>query len=189
MGDRKLPVDYPGCTHGYVVAIEEYLTPFARDRGWSIADLVAWMNANGYSQILEKDVACGYSNTLGYDAINKAGVESYDDPIRVDVCEKVAEHAASVAAPTRSTGWYLPSLQEMKMLHENLDNVNESLSAARGKTVAKTYINGISEEKDQYYWHSTYNSVSFYPFDMNLGDTNMQALESAELPVRIILAF
>ena len=189
MGDLKLPVDYPGCTHGYVVAIEEYLTPFARDRGWSRADLVAWMNANGYSQILEKDVACGYSNTLGYDAINKAGVESYDDPIRVDVCEKVAEHAASVAAPTLSTGWYLPSLQEMKMLHENLDNVNESLSAARGKTVAKTYINGISEEKDQYYWHSTYNSVSFYPFDMNLGDTNMQALESAELPVRIILAF
>ena len=197
MGDLKLPVDHPDCTHGFVVSTAEYLTAHSLDRSWSRADLVTWMNDNGFTQILSKDAACGYSNTLGYDALNKAGVMSYDDQIRVDVCGKVVEHAASVAAPALSSGWYLPSLQEMKMLHGDIEKVNESLSAAGGKTIAKTYINEIVygdgsvhyEDKDQYYWHSTFNQDSFFPFDMNLGDTKTQAGESSELPVRIILAF
>ena len=197
MGDLKLPVDYPDCTHGFVVSTAEYLTPHSLDRNWGRADLVTWMHNNGYTQILSKDAACGYSNTLSYDALNKAGVESYGDQIRVDVCGKVAEHAASVVAPALSTGWYLPSLQEMKMLHEGLETVNESLSAAGGQTIAKTYINElkysdgtvVTEEKSQYYWHSTFYQDSFYPFDMNLGDTNTQKGDSSELPIRIILAF
>ena len=197
MGDLKLPVDHPDCTHGFVVSTAEYLTAHSLDRSWSRADLVTWMNDNGFTQILSKDAACGYSNTLGYDALNKAGVMSYDDQIRVDVCGKVVEHAASVAAPALSSGWYLPSLQEMKMLHGDIEKVNESLAAAGGKTIAKTYVNEIVysdgsvhyEDKDQYYWHSTFNQDSFFPFDMNLGDTKTQAGESSELPVRIILAF
>ena len=197
MGDLKLPVDHPDCTHGFVVSTAEYLTAHSLDRSWSRADLVTWMNDNGFTQILSKDAACGYSNTLGYDALNKAGVMSYDDQIRVDVCGKVADHAASVEAPALSTGWYLPSLQEMKMLHENMQKVNESLSAADGKPIAKTYINKIeysdgrvvTEEKDQYYWHSTFHSDNFYAFNMNQGNTDISTRESSELPVRIILAF
>ena len=197
MGDLKLPVDHPDRTHGFVVSTAEYLTPHSLDRNWGREDLVAWMNDNGYTQILSKDAACGYSNTLGYEALNKAGVMSYDDQIRVDVCGKVADHAASVEAPALSTGWYLPSLQEMKMLHENMQKVNESLSAADGKPIAKTYINEIvysdgrvvTEEKDQYYWHSTFYSDNFYAFNMNQGNTDLSTRESSELPVRIILAF
>jgi hypothetical protein len=102
-----------------------------------------------------------------------------------------------VEAPALSTGWYLPSLQEMKMLHENMQKVNESLSAADGKPIAKTYINEIvysdgrvvTEEKDQYYWHSTFYSDNFYAFNMNQGKTDLSTRESSELPVRIILAF
>ena len=197
MGDLKLPVDHPDRTHGFVVSTAEYLTPHSLDRNWGRDDLVTWMNNNGFTQILSQDAACGYSNTLGYEALNKAGVMSYDDQIRVDVCGKVAEHAVSVEAPALSTGWYLPSLQEMKMLHENMQKVNESLSAADGKPIAKTYINKIeysdgrvvTEEKDQYYWHSTFHSDNFYAFNMNQGNTDISTRESSELPVRIILAF
>ena len=197
MGDLKLPVDHPDRTHGFVVSTAEYLTPHSLDRNWGRDDLVTWMNNNGFTQILSQDAACGYSNTLGYEALNKAGVMSYDDQIRVDVCGKVADHAASVEAPALSTGWYLPSLQEMKMLHENMQKVNESLSAADGKPIAKTYINKIeysdgrvvTEEKDQYYWHSTFHSDNFYAFNMNQGNTDISTRESSELPVRIILAF
>ena len=196
MGDLKLPVDHPDRTHGFVVSTAEYLTPHSLDRNWGRADLVAWMNNNGFTQILSQDAACGYSNTLGYEALNKAGVMSYDDQIRVDVCGKVADHAASVEAPALSTGWYLPSLQEMNMLHKEMEKVNESLSAADGKPIAKTYINKIvhsdgrveTEEKDQYYWHSTFDSDNFYAFNMNQGKTDLKT-ESSELPVRIILAF
>ena len=196
MGDLKLPVDHPDRTHGFVVSTAEYLTPHSLDRNWGRADLVAWMNNNGFTQILSQDAACGYSNTLGYEALNKAGVMSYDDQIRVDVCAKVADHAASVEAPALSTGWYLPSLQEMNMLHKEMEKVNESLSAADGKPIAKTYINKIvhsdgrveTEEKDQYYWHSTFDSDNFYAFNMNQGKTDLKT-ESSELPVRIILAF
>lgn len=196
MGDLKLTVDHPNRTHGFVVSTAEYLTPHSLDRNWGRADLVTWMNNNGFTQILSQDAACGYSNTLGYEALNKAGVMSSDDQIRVDVCGKVAEHAASVEAPALSTGWYLPSLQEMKMLHENMQKVNESLSAADGKPIAKTYINEIeygdgtvvTEEKDQYYWHSTFHSDNFYAFNMNQGKTDVKTA-SSELPVRIILAF
>jgi hypothetical protein len=84
----------------------------------------------------------------------------------------------------------------MKMLHENMQKVNESLSAADGKPIAKTYINKIeysdgrvvTEEKDQYYWYSTFHSDNFYAFNMNQGKTDGKT-ESSELPVRIILAF
>ncbi len=197
MGDLKLPVDHPDRTHGFVVSTAEYLTPHSLDRNWGRADLVTWMNNNGFTQILSQDAACGYSNTMGYEALNKAGVMSYEDQIRVDVCGKVADHAASVEAPALSTGWYLPSLQEMKMLHENMQKVNESLSAADGKPIAKTYINKIeysdgrvvTEEKDQYYWHSTFHSDNFYAFNMNQGKIDLSTRESSELPVRIILAF
>lgn len=196
-GDLKLPVDYPGCTHGFVVSLDEYTTSYALDRSWGRADLVNWMNSNGYTQIVDTDAACGYSNTLGFAAVNAANVISYGDAVRVDVCNKVAEHDAAVPSPALSTGWYVPSIKEMKMLHENAEKVNESLSAASGKAVAKTYINEmeysdgrvVTEEKDQYYWHSTFYSDNFYAFNMNQGMTDISTRESSELPVRIILAF
>lgn len=196
-GDLKLPVDYPGCTHGFVVSLAEYTTPYALDRSWGRADLVNWMNSNGYTQIVDTDAACGYSNTLGFAAVNAANVISYDDAVRVDVCNKVADHDAAFPSPALSTGWYVPSIKEMKMLHENAEKVNESLSAASGKAVAKTYINKmvysdgreVTEEKDQYYWHSTFYSDNFYAFNMNQGMTDISTRESSELPVRIILAF
>jgi hypothetical protein len=47
----------------------------------------------------------------------------------------------------------------------------------------------VTEEKDQYYWHSTFYSDNFYAFNMNQGKTDLSTRESSELPVRIILAF
>ena len=196
-GDLKLPVDCSGCTHGFVVSLAEYTTAYALDRSWARADLVDWMNRNGYPQIVDTDAACGYSNTLGMNAVNLAKIISYGDEVRVDVCDKVAEHDDAVPSPASSTGWYMPSVKELKMIHENADKVNESLSAASGTTIAKTYINEIkysngqvvTEEKDQYYWHSTFYSDNFYAFNMNQGKTDISTKEASELPVRIILAF
>lgn len=196
-GDLKIPVDCSGCTHGFVVSLAEYTTAYALDRSWAREDLVNWMNRNGYPQIVDIDAACGYSNTLGMNAVNLAKIISYEDEVRVDVCDKVAEHDDAVPSPASSTGWYMPSVKELKMLHENADKVNESLSAASGTAIAKTYINEIkysngqvvTEVKDQYYWHSTFYSDNFYAFNMNQGKTDISTKEASELPVRIILAF
>lgn len=207
MGDLKLPSAHPECTHGFVLSTEEYISVYANDRDWGRGDFVSWMNSHGYTQITNKEVMCGYSNTEGINAINAAGVSSYGDVIRVDLYNKVTEHEAKVAAPAYSSGWYLPSYKEMKTLQENYDAINASLAAVNGTPLSKTYTYNWTysdgsvhtDVKNQQYWHSTFDIDNFSAFDMSEGK-NVSASHTADeqkgssgasatLPVRLVLAF
>lgn len=207
MGDLKLPSAHPECTHGFVLSTEEYISVYANDRDWKRDDFVSWMNSHGYTQITNKEVMCGYSNTEGINAINAAGVSSNGDVIRVDLYNKVTEHEAKTAAPAYSSGWYVPSYKEMKMIQENYDALNVALNATKGTPLSKTYTYKLTysdgsvhtDEKNQQYWHSTFDIGNFYAIDMSEG-TNVLAKytadeqkgssgASATLPVRLVLAF
>ena len=207
MGDLKLPAAHSGCTHGFVLSTEEYISVYADDRDWGRSDFVNWMNSHGYTQITNKEVMCGYANTEGIKAINAAGVSSYGDVIRVDLYNKVSEHEAKTAAPAYSSGWYVPSYKEMKTIQENYDALNAALNAAKGTPLSKTYTYKMTysdgsvhtDVKNQQYWHSTFDSNNFSAFDMSEGknvsashtgdEQNVTTGASTKLPVRLILAF
>ena len=209
--DPKLASDYPGCTHGLVVSIDQYVAACAKDRNWGRAALVDWMNQNGYGYTTDLEKYCGYGSTKGLFAINAAQVSSYDDIVRIDYCEAVAEHRDKVAVPQGASDWYIPSFQEMKSLYEHFDEVNESLSNAGGTEMVKTYeytyervtgsgpVPTVGTADQHYYYSNNVTENSFNAFDMKTASAVTPKVmidpwtstsgEQTELPVRIVLAF
>ena len=108
MGDAQLAKDKPGATHGLVVALEE-----TADIKWqeSSSNVGEWLEENtGYSYLTAQDRKCGYSNTLGLKAYN--AVCTPENKVLVADCAPNIELSAS------TSGWYLPSYAELKMLFE-----------------------------------------------------------------------
>lgn len=108
MGDAQLAKDKPGATHGLVVALEE-----TADIKWqeSSSNVGEWLEENtGYSYLTAQDRKCGYSNTLGLKAYNAACTP--ENKVLVADCAPNIELSAS------TSGWYLPSYAELKMLFE-----------------------------------------------------------------------
>ena len=108
MGDAQLAKDKPGATHGLVVALEE-----TADIKWqeSSSNVGEWLEENtGYSYLTAQDRKCGYSNTLGLKAYNAACAP--ENKVLVADCAPNIELSAS------TSGWYLPSYAELKMLFE-----------------------------------------------------------------------
>ena len=106
MGDTKLAADHPGATHGLVVALEETANIKWQAAG---ADVAHWLIENeSYHHITDTDRKCGYSNTSALQAYNASCSE--DNKVLVADCAPEVELGAS------TSGWYLPSYAELKML-------------------------------------------------------------------------
>ena len=108
MGDAQLAKDKPGATHGLVVALEE-----TADIKWqeSSSNVGEWLEENtGYSYLTAQDRKCGYSNTLGLKAYNAACTP--ENKVLVADC------APNIELSSSTSGWYLPSYAELKMLFE-----------------------------------------------------------------------
>lgn len=108
MGDAQLAKDKPGAIHGLVVALEE-----TADIKWqeTASDVGQWLEENtGYSYLKAQDRKCGYSNTVGLKAYN--AVCAPENKVLVADCAPNIELGAS------TSGWYLPSYAELKMLFE-----------------------------------------------------------------------
>lgn len=208
--DPYLKMDYPDCTRGLVIGTSQYNTSFASDREWSVTDMSNWMSSNGYTQLQDYDRCCGYGNTKGFFAVNEAGVTSYGDVIRIDVCNPVTQYKDAVSLPQGVSDPFIPSFREMQMLYENIDKINVSLENAGGTvinriyTISFKYSNGqqMTADKDQQYYYSNVESSGIKSFNMNAGNAVSPSLyvdgdnfapastgEKTELPVRIIYAF
>lgn len=208
--DSHLASDYPNCTRGLVVSTSQYVTPFASEHQWGRSDLLSWMNANGFTHMEDKEKYCGYGNTKGFLAINQADVISYDELIRLDICNVVTQHRASVKVPEDASDWFIPAYQEMMLLYNNLDKINASLKNAGGTAINKTYSisytrsdgKTMTSTKGQQYYYSNVGWNQITSFDMNTASEVQPSLykdgdafaaasygEKTPLPVRVILAF
>ena len=112
---------------------------------------------------------------------------TWDGASNTDVIISQVGHTVSAASLCKSLNdggyndWYLPSVQELNILWNNLYNVNKTLSITDGATEVG---NGI-------YWSSTEHSGSFaWNFHFTSGgSTNTFAVKTYLLPVRAIRAF
>lgn len=127
-GDKILNEDHSDCTHGLVVSLDEvYVEKWQR----SNTSVQNWLNTNRPNDFLsvqgEKDESDalnniqGYNNTKAIEAFNRFSSET------VYVVEEVIQYRKKVAAPTNSSGWYVPSIKELTLL--------------RGKDVNNIFVN------------------------------------------------
>lgn len=190
--DPELRKDYPNCTNGLVVSTKEYTSVCASGRGWSYADLGNWCSGSGYTYYNDTSNPCGYSNTKGYMAANAASIQSYGNTINFTLFNSsspVAQHRASVSAPSSASAWYVPSYKEMQLLYENREAVNNAINSVSGDPLHVAMAN--YDDYYYQYWCSTFdldnNIVN--AFNMMNGGWYGSKTETTVLPVRVILAF
>lgn len=209
VSDVHMINDHPGCSNGLVVSTVEYTTPMVESGAyWGRTVYFDWMNSNGYTQAQDTEKYSGYGTTKGLIAINSANVSNSGYTVYFDLCEPLIQHRNSVEAPEISSGWYLPSYPEMKLLYDNFDAVNASIQSVGGTVMTKQYTftdTAGSIPKDytkdnQYYCTYVNNGSNWTAFNMNTSNMVMTgryindawsstSMPKAEWPVRIILAF
>ena len=162
-------------TTALVVGLNQYNSTFgAFSTGYSSTG--KWFVENGYDNA---NIAAtnGYSNSIGlsdYRDVKQSGASGVED---------VAFNLTNF--PSGTSGWYIPSYQEMKLLYGQKSVINNSLKT-RG-----------TEISDDDYWISSlqwttdgfYDVMSLYPFSMSSGDWGASKDKSTSLPVRVVLAF
>ena len=209
VSDVHMINDHPECYNGLVVSTVEYTTPMVESgASWGRTIYFDWMNNNGYTQAQDTEKYSGYGTTKGLMAINSANVSNDYGTVYFDLCEPLLQHRNSVEAPEISSGWYLPSYPEMKLLYDNFDAVNASIQSVGGTVMTKTYTftdTVASTPKDytkdnQYYCTYVNNGSNWTAFNMNTSTMvttgryindyfSSTSMPAAEWPVRIILAF
>ena len=209
VSDVHMINDHPGCSNGLVVSTVEYTTPMVESgASWGRTIYFDWMNNNGYTQAQDTQKYSGYGTTKGLIAINSANVSNSYGTVYFDLCEPLLQHRNSVEAPEISSGWYLPSYQEMKLLYDNFDAVNASIQSVGGTVMTKTYTftdtvasTPKTYTKDnQYYCAYVNNGYNWTAFNMNTSDMVVTGryindawsptyMPTAEWPVRVVLAF
>lgn len=168
--DPLLKRDYPGCTHGLVVALQD-----AGDMHWSDEyEMIttAWINneVNPYKDnvdLRKTDKRCGYSNTLAladYNAKKYGSAVGSSNGKRVLPIDAIQQYAKNHPAPANSSGWYFPSVMELKYVCWGQGNG----SGTSGRDNLNTYINKVDGIPfgSGYYWSSTessgYSSYAWY---------------------------
>lgn len=190
--DPELRKDYPNCTNGLVVSTKEYTSTCASGRGWSLVDLGTWCRNSGYTYYNDTSNPCGYSNTKGYMAANAASIQSYGNTINFTLFNSsspVAQHRASVSAPSSASAWYVPSYKEMQLLYENREAVNNAINSVSGDPLHVARAN--YDDYYYQYWCSTFDldNKIVNAFNMTNGSWYGSKTETTVLPVRVILAF
>ena len=155
--DKIMAADYPNCTHGLAVAIKDVES----EERWQVTtnDYVAtFQKGSNFIDANKSDyVTIEYSNAnsnriLGYQ--NTQVIKAYNDYIKfnalsgskiVKPVEALSEFTTSTPAPTKSTGWFIPSPKELHMLcYKDVDNIYNQRGS--GWTETKNIVNASLEK-------------------------------------------
>lgn len=155
--DPLLKRDYPGCTHGLVASLQDVGQTL-----WSSGyeDITNnWLSGQddtyGITTLKKTDKMQGYANTkalAGYNASDRAtGGNSNKTVLPIGL---IRSYADAHPAPANSSGWYFPSVKELKFMCRGQN--------ASGGTDGKKKLNeqfgkiaGASSLQSGYYWSST----------------------------------
>ncbi|MEG2344259.1 MAG: hypothetical protein RSB52_08870, partial [Acidaminococcaceae bacterium] len=138
--------------------------------------------------ITEENKMQGYSNTVALTAYN---AQQSDNDLKVLPITAIAEYAKNHPAPANSSGWYFPSIMELKYMCWGQGNS----SGNSGKELLDTQFNkvsGASSFAGNYCWSSSeawdYN-VNTWGVAFNTDFRKYWVHKSWSNSVRSILAF
>lgn len=210
--DALLKDKHSECTHGLVVGLHE----FGGDTNgmhWSDSYefiLDHWINKEGNPykdkvNTYEQNKLCGYSNTVAMTDYNKGSGDGIfpskvkdNNGYRVLPCVAINEYAGTHITPTASSGWYFPSIYELKYMCWGQGNTQgvvgrDLLNRQIGKVSSKLDASPFSSAD---YWSSTegnlyglgYNDAYAWFVGFGSGYTNRYVKNDSYL-VRPSLAF
>lgn len=196
--DPLLKNDHPGCTHGLVVALQDA----GGSMHWSDSyEMIttAWINKEGnpYKDVVNlqaEDKRRGYSNTLAlkdYNAGKYSSNVNSNNGYRVLPIDAIEQYAVENPAPANSSGWYFPSVMELKYVCWGQDN-SQSTS---GKDNLNPYISKVGGTVfgSDFCWSSTeysdYSNSAWYVYFLNGNVSNLGLKYYYPCLVRPLLAF
>lgn len=194
-GDPLLGTEghHPGCTHGLVAALHDA----GGNSLWSSSSeeiTSNWLskqsgNPYGISSLKVTDKMQGYANTKALKGYNTSERASGDKSgYKVLPIDLIGTYATTHPAPANSSGWYWPSVMELKYMCWGQKNS----SGVAGKDMLNTQLGklGITSLQSSYYWSSTEEGN---PWAQDVGFRNGGVYRSNKCysgyGVRAVLAF
>lgn len=156
--DPLLQIDHPGCTHGLVAALQD-----AGQTVWSseCEDITNnWLknqgNTYGITTLKETEKMQGYANTKALEGYNKSSRVTTENPRReVLPIGLIRSYAGAHPAPASSSGWYFPSVKELKFMCWGQNASGQSTDGKKMLDGQFGKITGASSLQSGYYWSST----------------------------------
>lgn len=190
--DPLLQKDHPDCSHGLVVALQDAALNGSTTMNWSNQyESVQNSTDNIYKSdfnIQEPNKMCGYSNTLALKAYNTKKGDS--NGLRVLPCDAIQQYSKDKPAPTNSSGWYFPSVMELKYVCWGQEKGQGT--TGRNNLNAQISVSGGSPFDSGYYWssteHSSHSSLA-WRVDFGNGRVSGGNKDSYAYRVRPLLAF
>ncbi|WP_288151335.1 fimbrillin family protein [Phocaeicola sartorii] len=156
--DPLLQIDHPGCTHGLVAALQD-----AGKTLWSsdYEDITNnWLknqgNTYGITTLKEANKMQGYANTKaleGYNASKRAtGGNSGKTVLPIGL---IRSYAGAYPAPASSSGWYFPSVKELKFMCWGQNTNGQSTDGKKKLDEQFGKLTGASSLQSYNYWSST----------------------------------
>lgn len=189
---------HPACTHGLVVALHDTKNPStntAAGMKWSTstANVNSWTNHNDRGEnkvdITVADKYQGYANTVALKAYNTQQSDANNKVLPIAAIE---QYSKDYPASAGSSGWYVPSILEMKYVCWGQGNSE----GTAGRELLNTQFDKAGGTKfdssSGSYWSSSeYAGYSDYAccVGFNSGGVGYYKKNEAEYRVRAVFAF
>lgn len=161
--DPLLKSKHSDCSHGLVVALQN------ADAGttWSTKYeyVQEWIKKNStyksMANVQERNKMCGYSNTLALTEYNQAMAKNAaTSDYLVLPCKAIQQYSPS--APANSSGWYLPSILELKYVYLGQGQQVQGTTGWEYLNTKIDKITGGTPFDGNGYWSSTEDDLCNY---------------------------
>lgn len=153
--DPLLKKDHPGCTHGLVAALQDAGETLWSSRNDDITN--NWLSGQndtyGIATLKTTDKMQGYANTKALEDYNAS--ERATGGYSVLPIGLIRSYAGAHPAPASSSGWYFPSIKELKFMCWGQNASGESTDGKKKLDEQFEKITGASSLQSSYYWSST----------------------------------
>lgn len=155
--DPLLKKDHLGCTHGLVASLQDVgLTVWSS----GYEDITGnWLSNQGetygITDLKETEKMQGYANTKALEGYNKSSRVTTENPQReVLPIGLIQTYADAHPAPASSSGWYFPSIKELKFMRWG-QNASDGTEGKKKLDEQFGKITGASSLLSYFYWSST----------------------------------
>lgn len=191
--DPLLKANHPGCTHGLVASLRDVSNVAWSSEHENITN--EWLSklsssTYGITTLKATDKMQGYANTQALDGYNKSDRVAEKPGRKVLPIDLIQTYADSHPAPANSSGWYFPSVRELKYMCWG----QNAIDGTGGKQMLDTQfakVSGSTSLSPSLYWSSTegddYDNAWYVYFQDGNASKNYNKNYSCSL--RAVLAF